>query len=613
VRSRPSHLRPAFAGRAAPARPARAGGAAGTHSSPSRSPARLILVFAVLMITFGAMAARLVVLQVVESPAYARLASRQRQTAIEFPARRGAIFDRHGRSLAVSVDLQTIYTDPALVVSPLQTARKLAPVLGRGVFRLKNVLEGDPPSSRFEYVARQVSPGVAEAVEALDLPGIYMKPEPKRFYPNGNVAAQVLGFVGRDGVGLAGLEAQYERVLRGRAGRMMLEQDPAGRALPQAGVVYERPVPGSSLYLTIDKDIQFQTERELSSAVRRYGAKGGTAVVMRPRTGAVLAMASTPGFDPNHFSDEPEEAYRNRAVTDVYEPGSSYKVVTFAAALEEGVVSPHTKFVVPDSFPYADRVFHDSHFHPTERMSVAEIIEQSSNVGTIKIGLRLGGGKLDEYVRKFGFGARTGLDFPGESPGIVVDRKQWSGTTIATVPIGQGVAVTTVQMAGAFATLANDGVWVEPRVVAATVDDDGAITRAPEPERRRVVSAKTAQKMAWMLRNVVARGTGVQAQVPGYRIAGKTGTAQKPLPSGGYGDSYVASFAGYVPVENPALVAIVVLDDPDPIWGGATAAPTFRAIAGYALRRLGVPPTSNARRAAAELEAAQEGIGELHD
>jgi cell division protein FtsI (penicillin-binding protein 3) len=565
------------------------------------------------MITFGAMAVRLVVLQVIESPAYERLASRQRETAIEFPARRGAIFDRNGKSLAVSVDLQTIYTDPALVGSSLRTAQKLAPALDRRVFGLKDVLEGDPATSRFEYVARQVRPQVADAVEALELPGIYMKPEPKRFYPNGSVAAQVLGFVGTDGVGLAGVEAQFEDALKGRPGRMMVEQDPAGRALPQAGLIYERPSPGRSLYLTIDKDIQYQTQLALENAARAYRAKGGTAVVMRPGTGEVLAMASTPGFDPNDFSEAPEAAYRNRAVSDVFEPGSSYKFVTVAAALEEGVVKPGTKFVVPYSFPYADRVFHDSHYHATERMSVAEIIEQSSNVGTIKIGLELGGARLDEYVRKFGFGTASGLDFPGESPGIVLDRKQWSGTSIATIPIGQGIAVTTIQMASAYAALANGGVWVEPRLVAATVDEDGGVTRSPAPSRRRVVSTSTARKMTWILRNVVARGTGIQAQVPGYRIAGKTGTAQKPLPSGGYGNSYVASFAGYAPVENPALVAVVMLDDPTPIWGGATAAPTFRTIAGYALRRLGVPPSTNARRAAEALEAAQEGIGELHD
>jgi cell division protein FtsI (penicillin-binding protein 3) len=601
--------------------PPRAGTRAPTRASrrpprtavPSRSPARLILVFTILMVTFGAMAARLIVLQVVESPAYARLASRQRARAIEFPARRGAIFDNQGRSLAVSVDLQTVYTDPALVTSPLRTAEELAPVLRRKVFELKGILEGDPPTSRFEYIARRVPPRVADAVEALRLPGIYLRPEPKRFYPNGELAAQVLGFVGTDGVGLAGLEAQYEAELEGRSGRMILEQDPAGRALPQAGVVYERPSPGRSLYLTIDKDIQFQTELALSNAIARYHAQGGTAIVMRPRSGAVLAMASTPGFDPNAFADSPARAYRNRAVSDVYEPGSSYKIVTAAAALEEGAVTPQTQFVVPDSFPYADRVFHDSHYHPTERMSVAEIIEQSSNVGTIKIGLRLGGKKLDEYVRRFGFGSPSGLEFPGESPGIVLDRKHWSGTTIATVPIGQGIAVTTIQMANAFAALANDGVWVEPRLVAATVDDDGAVTRSPAPTRRRVVSSTTAAKMAWMLRNVVARGTGIQAQVPGYRIAGKTGTAQKPLPSGGYGNSYIASFAGYAPVDDPAVVAIVVLDDPSPIWGGATAAPTWRTIVGYALRRLGVPPSTNARRAAAALEAMQEGVGELHD
>ncbi|MGI8518993.1 MAG: peptidoglycan D,D-transpeptidase FtsI family protein, partial [Actinomycetota bacterium] len=385
------------------------------------------------------------------------------------------------------------------------------------------------------------------------------------------------------------------------------------RPLPQADLAWRRPDPGRSLYLTIDKDIQFQTELSLKAAAGRYGAESGSAVVMDPLTGDILAMASFPSFDPNSFERYSGNTYRNRATTDVFEPGSSYKIVTAAAALEERLVTPWTRFTVPDELPYQDRVFHDSHYHETEQMSVSEIIEQSSNVGTIKIGLELGSRRLDHYVRKFGFGSASGLGFPGESEGLVLDLDEWSGTTGATVPIGQGVAVTTVQMAAAYSALANGGVWLEPRLVSGAAGQDGSVERMPAGSRHRIVSAKTARQMNDMLTRVVKRGTGLEAQVPGYTVAGKTGTAQKALPEGGYGNSYVASFAGYAPVEDPAVAVVVMLDDPRPIWGGATAAPTFSDIADFTLIKLGVPPSTNARRAAAQREAAVEGVADPHD
>ena len=566
-----------------------------------------------LMLAFAGMGARLFFLQIVEAPAYAKLASSQRAAVITFPARRGTILARGGESLGISVDLQTVYADPSLVEAPAREARRLAPVLDMGTRRIARLLRGTRPGSRFEYVARQIGPRKAAAVRRLDLPGIYLEAEPKRLYPNRRLASQVLGFVGTDGAGLAGIENQYESILRGRPGRMTLEQDPSGRPLPQADFSYDRPTAGRSLFLTIDKDIQYLTELALADAARRYGAQSGTAIVMAPGTGEVLAMANVPSFDPNSFAEAPQEAQRNRAVTDVFEPGSAYKIVAAAAALEERVVTPRTTFVVPDELPYADRVFHDSHWHETEEMTVAEIIEQSSNVGTIKIGLELGGERLDDYVRRFGFGTPTGLDFPGESGGIVLPRKDWSGSTIATVPIGQGIAVTAMQMASAYSTLANDGVWVEPQLLHATVDGEGRAHRSAPSDPRRVVSRRTARQMTKILTGVVDEGTGIEAQIPGYEVAGKTGTAQKPLPTGGYGNSYVATFAGYAPARDPQVAVIVVLDDPVPIWGGLTAAPTFRTITQFALRHLGVPPTGNASRAAAEIEADQRGAEDIRD
>jgi cell division protein FtsI (penicillin-binding protein 3) len=596
--------------RSAPSVGARKRGPAGPGSRARR---RLGVVTVVFLAAFGALGARLVTLQIVESRAYARLAAEQRERVIPFPARRGTIFDRRGEALAISVDLQTVYADPLHVENSVSEAAQLAPVLDRDPEDLARALQGAVPGDRFEFLARQVTPEVAEAVEDLDLPGVYLQDEAKRYYPGGRLASHVLGFVDIDGNGIAGIESQYDPILRGRPGEMKLEQDPAGRPLPQADLVYRDPSPGRSLLLTIDKDIQFFVELTLARAVQTYAADAATAIVMRPSTGEILALANVPDFDPNEAGEFDLDAQRNRAVTDVYEPGSSYKIVTASAALQEDVVTPKSAFDVPDTFAYSDREFHDSHPHPAARMTVAEIIEQSSNVGTIKIGLQLGGRLLDQYVRRFGFGSATGLDFPGESPGIVVARKDWTGPTIATIPIGQGIAVTAIQMASAYATLANDGTWVEPKLLLATMDEAGDLERSPTPATRQIVSRHTANQMERILRRVVATGTGIEAQIPGYDVAGKTGTAQKPLPTGGYGSSYVASFGGFAPALKPAIVVLVVFDEPSPIWGGATAAPTFKTITEFALRHLGVRPTGNAARAAHTIEASVADEPTAHD
>lgn len=614
---------------ARPTDPRRKGGSAHRRSAPpfargsrpktrrrrrSASPARLIGLFVVFTLAFGAMAARLVVVQVLDGRAYARLARDVREREIVFPAQRGAIYDRNGNPLAISVDLETVFADPALIEDPGTVAKKLAPVLKLRAPEIARRMQPSPSWSRYEVIVRQVAPEIARKVRALRLPGIALKTEPKRLYPNKRLASHILGSVNNfDAAGASGIELEYDEILKGKPGLMVLEEDPSGRQLPQAKSTFKRPRPGRSLYLTIDKDLQHFTELTLSDAASRYHAESATAIVMRPRTGEILALANVPDFDPNAPGKSPEESWRNRALTDMYEPGSAYKIVTVSAALEEEVVTPRTTYVVPDALAHADRVFNDSHPHPTEKMTVAEIIRDSSNVGTIKIGLDLGGKRLDEYVRRFGFGARTGLDFPGESPGIVIDRDDWSGTTIATIPIGQGIAVTPMQMAVAYSTLANRGVSVEPKLMYATMDGRGKVRRASAPATRRVVSARTARKMVRMLTGVIEEGTGILAQIPGYLVAGKTGTAQKPLPTGGYGNSYIASFAGFAPARRPEVMTIVVMDNPSPIWGGSTAAPTFRTITEFALRHLGVPPTGNAEKAAREIEASVATQEPAHD
>ena len=570
-------------------------------------------MFVFFSLAFVAMAARLVTLQIVEAPAYAKLAANQREREIVFPARRGAILDRAGEPLAISVDLHMIYTDHIHVRNDALTAAKLSRVLEEDAGDIEEKLQPDFPGDQFEFLARQVGPKEARRIKALKLDGIYMKIEPKRFYPGGRLASHVIGFSDIDGNGLEGIEKQYDSILQGEPGRMVLEQDPTGRALPQAEYLEERPEPGRSLFLTIDKELQYFTELTLAEAAATYHAEAASAIIMRPQTGEILAMANVPDFDPNEAGEATSLERRNRALTDVYEPGSAFKIVTAAGSLESHVVTPRSMFTVPYSFKYSDRVFHDSHPHPTEQMTMAEIIQESSNTGTIQIGLKLGGAKLDRFVRRFGFGSKTGLDFPGESPGIMLEREDWTGPTIATIPIGQGIAVTPLQMVSAYAVLANKGVAVEPKLLYATLNGDGDIQPASPTATRRVVSHKTARKMRKILTGVVEKGTGVEAQIPGYEVAGKTGTAQKPLPGGGYGNSYVGSFAGFAPASRPAIVVLVTLDDPSPIWGGSTAAPTFRTITEFALRHLGVAPTENAERAVREIQAEVEQEPAAHD
>lgn len=562
---------------------------------------------------FLGMGGRLFALQIMDAPRLEDLAAQQRERDVVFPARRGAIFDRSGDPLALSVDLNTIFVDPHHVEDVAGTAARLAEVLRQSEEELAAKLRGTFPGDRFEYIARQVVPKVARKVSALELPGIYMEVEPKRYYPGGRLASHIVGFVNIDGSVLSGTESQYADILEGEPGRMTLEQDPAGRPLPQAEFEFDAPQPGRSLFLTIDKEIQYFTEMTLGESIKTYNADGGTAIVMRPKTGEILALANSPDFNPNHYNKAPAETQKNRALSDVYEPGSAFKIIALAAALEEKVVTPKTKYTVPDAFQYSDRVFHDSHPHPTEVMTVSEIIEDSSNVGTIKIALDLGGAKLDRWIRRFGFGKPTGLDFPGESSGIVIPRDAWTGPTIATIPIGQGIAVTPLQLATAYATIANDGRWVEPKLLYGTMGSSGKVKPSPAPAARRVVSKGTARKVRRVLTKVVKQGTGGEAQVPGYNVAGKTGTAQKPLPTGGYGNSYIGSFAGFAPADDPEIVVLVALDEPRPIWGGTTAAPTFRLIAEYALRHLGVPPSGNAEKAARAIEESHAKEDPAHD
>jgi cell division protein FtsI (penicillin-binding protein 3) len=559
-----------------------------------RPPAgRVVALFSVLALGLAGVGARLVLLQVRDAPAYEALAMEQRVRRIALPADRGTIYDRSMHELALSLPAKAIFADPAMVEDASDAAARLAGVLD---LPTGEVLRAFTTPSRFEYVARRVDLPTARSVSRLELPGIGILDESKRSYPAGSLAAQVLGFVGVDGTGLAGLELQYEDVLAGHPGTMLVEQDPNGRSIPQGLRDVEPPARGQDLVLTLDKDLQFQAERALASAVTSNGAKGGTVIVLDPASGDILTMATFPGFDANAFSEAPPALTRNRSVTDVYEPGSVNKVITAAAALEEGVLGIRERLLVPDHIQVGDKVFHEAHVHPTEEMTLTDVISESSNVGTIMTAQRLGSSELDKYLRRFGFGDETGIGFPGEADGILMPEDEWWTTSMATIPIGQGIAVTPLQMASVYATIANGGVRVEPRLVRGIVDRSGELVEGPLSEGVRVVSARTARLVTGMLARAVEAGTGQEAQIPEYWVAGKTGTARKPLAHAlGYSDQYVASFIGFAPARDPALVVAAILDEPATVYGGVASAPLFREVAGFALAHLQVPTADRPR------------------
>jgi cell division protein FtsI (penicillin-binding protein 3) len=549
---------------------------------------RAMALLIVLSLGLSAVILRLTQVQAVSASQYEKLGTGQRIRKISLAAERGAIFDRNGVDLALSVNQQTVWANPKVVTDPAGYAAKLAPILGTDQKVLADRL--GQRSHAFVYLARKVEDSTAEAVRALGLEGVDFVPESKRFYPSGTLAAPLLGNVGIDNDGLAGLEVQYDKSLAGKPGELVVEQDPQGRRIPQGYSRLEPAVRGKDLILSLDQSLQYELERALVDAVGAATAKGGLAIVADTRTGGILAMANVTG-DGAGAARPSSPTEHNRAVTDVYEPGSTNKVITMAGAIEDGLVTPETKFTVPDKLPMANAVFEDHEPHPPIPWSVTDILVNSSNVGTIMVGQKLGKNRLDHYLRAFGFGTRTGIGFPGEPAGLLLDPDHWYVTSMGTVPIGNGLAVSALQMLQVYVTVANGGLYRPPRLVEATIDSDGVRHPVPLAEPRRVVSPETAGKLSTMLTKVVQEGTGTNASVPGYLAAGKTGTARKPLEGArGYSGNYVASFVGYTPAQDPRLAAVVVLDEPTPIYGGQVSAPVFARIMQYALRLDRIPP-----------------------
>jgi cell division protein FtsI/penicillin-binding protein 2 len=554
-----------------------------------RVDSRIRLLLAVLIVVFATLLGRAAWLQGVRAESLARMAEQQHRQTVAIPAARGTIYDRTGLQLAIGEQAATVYADPRLIRDPKRVAYEAGRILGVDVqdlyAKLRNRRAG------FVYLKRKADPAEAARLEKKGFEGVGFYPEERRSYPQGRIGSHVIGYAGLDNQGLAGVELRLDKILRGRPGSETVVRDPFGRAIDFLSEQSERE--GRSVSLTLDHTIQADTELVLRQTVERWHARAATAIVLEPHSGDMLAMAVAPGFDANRFGSVPPDVSRNRTVTDVYEPGSTFKLITVAGALSDRLVTPQTSFVLPYSIQVADRVIHDAESRGTETMSVARILSHSSNVGAITLAQRLGKERLSRWISRFGFGHKTGIGFPGEAQGFVLPPDEWSGSTIGNVPIGQGIAVTPVQMAAAYGTVANGGVWVQPHLVK-------RVQGAPpvRPKKRRVLSPTVAAQLNAMLQNVVSSGTGTSAAVPGYKVAGKTGTAEKPSPQGGYGTGkYVASFIGMVPASDPKVVILVVVDEPTvTYWGGVVAAPAFAQIARFALQYLEVPPDAAGER-----------------
>ncbi|ROO83957.1 peptidoglycan synthetase FtsI [Actinocorallia herbida] len=555
-----------------------------------RLNAGLLIIAFVLSLFAG----RLVQLQGIDSGKYEALAMDQRLRRIELPAVRGTITDASGRPLALTQEARGVFADPSLIDPAKRTevAARLSSMLGLDV---QKVLEAiSTPDSRYVVLAHSVTPEKGRLVLSLGYRGIGVVPESRRSYPSDAVAANVVGFVNQAGDGGAGLEYAQNKLLKGVPGWQRVEISAGdGQHIPMGEGQTQEPVPGQGLRLHLDQDIQWEAQTALADAVKEFKAESGTVVVMTP-DGRVLAMASVPTFDPNEYAKADSSELQNRVVQEAFEPGSTGKVITAGALLEEGLVTPESTFDVPDHLWKYDKKFKDSHEHETyKNITFGGILAKSSNVGTIMASENLPDDKLYNYLTAFGFGAETGVGLPGETRGLLHPPSTWSGTDRYPISFGQTVSVNSLQMASVYATIANGGVRVTPTLVAGTLDEDGAFTAAPAPASRRVISEATSHQLIRMLEGAVGReGTAPAAQIPGYRVAGKTGTAERYVEKAGGYKGYTASFAGMAPADDPQLVVQVVLQDPKKkYYGGDTAAPVFQKVMSFALKSRKVPPT----------------------
>jgi cell division protein FtsI/penicillin-binding protein 2 len=590
----------------------------GRGHGPRARRARLVLLIVAVGAGLLAIAGRCAHLQVIRAPELLDQARSQQEKTITLDPPRGPILDRNGRELAVSLDVDSAFAEPAEVADPAVAARRLAPVVGVPAADLRERLSSD---RRFVWIKRKITPDLRKKIAALGIRGIGFVRESRRYYPKRTLAAHLIGACGMDNQGLDGLEFMYDSAIRGTPGRLVsLRDGRGGRVLDRE---QKEPTPGAGLSLTVDEVIQYTVERALDDLMATTGAEGATVVVLRPQTGEILALGSRPTFDPNAYAEARETARRDRATTDYYEPGSTFKIVTAAAALDSGRVRPQEVIWCENgSITVAKHRFKEDRL-PYGNLTFTEVLAKSSNVGAIKVAQRLQPSEFISYIRDFGFGHKTGIDLPGESPGVLRDVTEWSGLSQASMAMGQEIGVTTLQLTAMLGAVANDGVWVRPRVVrtllpaqsgrapapfdatsAPSEADIGAALgeappgggtgkRAEAVESRRVISESTARSLRAMLQAVTTEGTGKAASIPGYTVGGKTGTAQKADQTGHYAHGkYVSWFAGFVPAGRPALAIVVMVDEPRgaKFHGGDVAAPVFARVAQPTLMYLKVPP-----------------------
>ena len=559
-------------------------------SRPGSSRRRALFVAIGLVAWMLVIGARLVQLQISQHDDYTARARNQQLSAIDTSPTRGQVLDRQGRELARSVDTESFFADAREISDPNDTAKRIASVTGQDRDELsKRLAAAIDAKKQFVWISRRLDIEPANKLDAMEIKGIYSRKESKRYYPNDSLAAHVLGFVGTEQIGLGGVEQYYNEKIRGEGGKLYLEMDRERHAFESYEV---QPNPGQTVVLTIDQTIQYRTEQALGAAVERAHAKSGTAIVMDPQTGEILALANAPSFDPNQPQKDSAETRTNNALQNTYEPGSTFKIVAYSAAIEKGLVRPEDKIDCQmGQITVAGRLIHDH--HPFGVLTIADALALSSNVGAIKLGLLVGNESMYDYMKRLGFGSRTGIDLAGESPGQLRSLSRWQPSSIGSLAMGQEIGVTPLQMATAYCVLANDGMLVKPHVVRELRSPDGTVVFQAKVETRRALKPETTAALRNMLEGVTLHGTARKAQLDGYTAAGKTGTAQKvdPRTHAYSATKFVGSFVGFAPVKHPAVVIIVVIDEPEGSYhGGDVAAPVFREIAEQILPDLSVLP-----------------------
>jgi cell division protein FtsI (penicillin-binding protein 3) len=562
---------------------------------------RIVMIGTLFGLLFLSVTCRAFYLQILKHEEMIKRAEKQHQRIVPLTPARGAIMDRNGTPLAVSVEMDSCYAEPRHIQDIAGTAAVLSPMLGTPKQEIARKISN---AKNFVWLERRMTPEMATRIKNMKLRGIGFVKENKRFYPNVEIAAHVLGFTGQDPNGLEGIELKYDGIILGNTGYMITERDNLGRDIAVKSTVIKNASPGKNVILTLDKNIQYIAEKELAKAVTENRAKGGMALVMESDTGKILAMANFPTYNPNAYSRYTLAQMRNRSVADSFEPGSTFKIFVIAAALEEKIVKPNDMFNCENGvYKVADRIIHDDHPHP--RLTVSDVMKYSSNIGAAKIGFKLGDERLSRYLRNFGFGERTGIDLPGESPGNL--KKRWYGVDLATISFGQGVSTSAMQLASAVSSIANGGNLMKPYLVERILDDSGRETQKFEPQVvRRVVSTETAHKVARMMETVTNEGgTGTKAAVEGFRVAGKTGTAQKvDSLTRRYGAKRTASFVGFIPADKPKLTIVVIVDEPQGSkYGGVVAAPAFHSIATNSLAYLNIIPAAEIKAVAQKTPA----------